>query len=92
MMARVSFEDGKISKIGFSLVRQNDNTEVEIRPVAEEQAAIAEIQQMSKRFGTRLALGRRSLVMARAPGARARAATRACAAVLHGVGRARRAT
>jgi poly-gamma-glutamate synthesis protein (capsule biosynthesis protein) len=55
MMARVSFEDGKISKIGFSLVRQNDNTEVEIRPVAEEQAAIAEIQQMSKRFGTRLA-------------------------------------
>ena len=28
--------------------------EVEIRPVAEEQAAIEEIQQMSKRFGTRL--------------------------------------
>ena len=55
MMARVSFEDGRISKMGFSLVRQNDNTEVEIRPVAEEQAAIAEIQQMSKRFGTRLA-------------------------------------
>ena len=54
MMARVSFEDGRISKMGFSLVRQNDNTEVEIRPVAEEQAAIAEIQQMSKRFGTRL--------------------------------------
>jgi len=55
MMARVTFEEGRISKMGFSLVRQNDNTEVEIRPVAEEQAAIAEIQQMSKRFGTRLA-------------------------------------
>ena len=54
MMARVTFEDGRISRMGFSLVRQNDNTEVEIRPVAEEQAAIAEIQQMSKRFGTRL--------------------------------------
>ena len=55
MMVRVTFEDGRISKMGFSLVRQNDKTEVEIRPLAEEQAAIAEIQQMSKRFGTRLA-------------------------------------
>ena len=55
MLARVRFEDGKLGQIGFSLVRQNDHTEVEIRPVAQEQAAIAEIQQLSKRFGTKLA-------------------------------------
>jgi hypothetical protein len=34
-------------------VRQLDNTEVVIRPCAEEQVALAEIQQLSKRFGTR---------------------------------------
>ena len=67
MMARVSFEDGKITKMGFSLVRQNDNTEVEIRPVAQEQAAIAEIQQMSKRFGTRLAPAGDEVIVTAAP-------------------------
>jgi poly-gamma-glutamate capsule biosynthesis protein CapA/YwtB (metallophosphatase superfamily) len=55
LMARVGFNDGAIENIAFSLVRQNDNTEIEIRPPAEEAAAIAEIQQMSKRFRTRLA-------------------------------------
>lgn len=53
LMARVTFEDRKIGKMGFSFVRQLDNTEVVIRPCAEEQAALAEIQQLSKRFGTR---------------------------------------
>jgi len=55
VMPRVSFEDGAVSRIAFSLVRQNDNTEVEIRPGAAESAAIAEIQQMSQRFKVRLA-------------------------------------
>jgi len=54
LLARVSYAGGKVEKIAFSLVRQNDNTEVEIRPAAAEPAAIAEIQQMSKRFKTRL--------------------------------------
>jgi poly-gamma-glutamate capsule biosynthesis protein CapA/YwtB (metallophosphatase superfamily) len=54
VMARVTFEDRKVSKVAYSLVRQNDATEVLIRPAAEEAQAIAEIQQMSKRFNTRM--------------------------------------
>ncbi len=54
VLARVSFDDHKVSKIAFSLVRQSDNTEVEIRPAADEQEAIADIQKMSKRFNVRL--------------------------------------
>ena len=53
MMARVTFEDRRVSRMAFSLVRQNDNTEVVIRPIAEESQALAEIQKPSKRFGTR---------------------------------------
>ena len=53
MMARVIFEDKRVSRMAFSLVRQNDNTEVVIRPIAEETEALAEIQKLSKRFGTR---------------------------------------
>jgi hypothetical protein len=34
-------------------VRQQENTEIVIRPPAEEAAALAELEQMSKRFGTR---------------------------------------
>lgn len=54
MMARVSFDDNRVSRIAFSLVRQNDDTEVLIRPAAEEAEAIAEIQRMSGRFNTRM--------------------------------------
>ena len=53
MMARMTFEDRRVSRMAFSLVRQNDNTEVVIRPIAEESQALAEIQKLSKRFGTR---------------------------------------
>ena len=53
MMAKVTFEDRKVSRMAFSLVRQLDNTEVVIRPAAEEAAALAEIQKLSKRFGTK---------------------------------------
>ncbi len=53
MMARVTFEDKKPNRIAFSLVRQQENTEIVIRPPAEEAAALAELEQMSKRFGTR---------------------------------------
>jgi poly-gamma-glutamate capsule biosynthesis protein CapA/YwtB (metallophosphatase superfamily) len=54
MMARVGFEDNRISKIAFSLIRQNDDTEVIIQPAAQEAQAIAEIHKSSKRFNTRL--------------------------------------
>lgn len=54
MMARVTFDDGRISKIAFSLVRQNDDTEVVIQRPEQETQAIAEIQKMCERFKTRL--------------------------------------
>jgi len=54
MMARVRFDDNKVSRVGFSLVRQNDDTEVVIRPAAEEGAAMADIQKMSKKFNTKI--------------------------------------
>jgi poly-gamma-glutamate capsule biosynthesis protein CapA/YwtB (metallophosphatase superfamily) len=54
VMARVTFENHEVSKVAYSLVRQNDATEVLIRPAAEEAKAIAEIQQMSARFKTRM--------------------------------------
>jgi poly-gamma-glutamate capsule biosynthesis protein CapA/YwtB (metallophosphatase superfamily) len=54
MMARVSFDNHQVSKIAFSLVRQHDNTEIVIQPAAQEAAAIADIQGMCKRFGTKL--------------------------------------
>jgi poly-gamma-glutamate synthesis protein (capsule biosynthesis protein) len=53
MMARVTFEENKPSRIAFSLVRQQENTEVVVRSPAEETAALADIEKKSKRFGTR---------------------------------------
>ena len=54
MMARVTFDDKKVSKAAFSLVRQLDNAEIVIPPPGEEAQAIADIAKMSKRFNTRL--------------------------------------
>jgi poly-gamma-glutamate capsule biosynthesis protein CapA/YwtB (metallophosphatase superfamily) len=56
VMPRVSFEDNKVARIAFSLVRQLDSTEIVIRPVAEEAAALAEIQKYSDRFKTKMEL------------------------------------
>jgi poly-gamma-glutamate capsule biosynthesis protein CapA/YwtB (metallophosphatase superfamily) len=53
LLARVGFEDRKVSKIAFSFVRQSDNTEVVIRSPEDESQTIAELQKMSKRFNTR---------------------------------------
>ena len=54
MMARVTFEDKRVSKIAFSLVRQHDDTEIVIQPIAQEAQALADIQKLSKRFNTRM--------------------------------------
>jgi poly-gamma-glutamate synthesis protein (capsule biosynthesis protein) len=54
VVPRLRFEDHKLTEIAFLLVRQNEATEVEWRPLAEEGPAIADIQKMSKRFGTKL--------------------------------------
>ena len=52
LLARVTYEGGQVKRMGFSFVRQNDDTEVVIRAPEQETAALDEIRQMSKRFGT----------------------------------------
>jgi poly-gamma-glutamate capsule biosynthesis protein CapA/YwtB (metallophosphatase superfamily) len=65
VVPRLTFDDHRLSTIAFSLVRQNDATEVEWKSPAEEEVAVAEIQKMSKRFNTKLkAEGDRVIVSA----------------------------
>ena len=52
LLARVTFDGDRASRIAFSFVRQNDDTEVVIRPPGLEEAALAELRQLSKRFKT----------------------------------------
>jgi hypothetical protein len=52
-LARVTYEGDQVKRMGFSFVRQNDDTGVVIRAPEQESAALEEIRQMSKRFGTR---------------------------------------
>lgn len=66
MMARVSFDDSEVRKIAFSLVRQNDDAEVIIQPAAQEAQSMAELQKMSKRFGTRLEASGDEFIVTRA--------------------------
>lgn len=66
VVPRLSFEDRTLTKIAFSLVRQNEATEVELRPLAEEAAAVADIQKMSKRFDTRLHISGDEVIVSRA--------------------------
>lgn len=56
MMARVTFDDKRVSRITFSLVRQNDDTVIVIRQAAQEAQALADIEKMSKRFNTKMEL------------------------------------
>ncbi len=52
MMARITFTDKQISKIGFSLVRQEDNTEIVMRLIADEAETVAHLEEMSQQFGS----------------------------------------
>jgi poly-gamma-glutamate synthesis protein (capsule biosynthesis protein) len=54
LLARVTFDGGAATKIGFSFVRQNDDTEVVIRRPEQEEETLAELRRMSKRFKTQL--------------------------------------
>lgn len=54
LLARVTYDGDKVKQMGFSLVRQNDDTEIVIRPPEQEQAALDEIRQMSEPFKTKL--------------------------------------
>jgi poly-gamma-glutamate synthesis protein (capsule biosynthesis protein) len=66
LLARVSFDDKRISKIAFSFVRQNEDNEVLIRPAGEEGAALAEIERMSKRFKTNFEVAGDEVIVTRA--------------------------
>jgi poly-gamma-glutamate capsule biosynthesis protein CapA/YwtB (metallophosphatase superfamily) len=52
LLARVTIEDGRVARMGFSFVRQNDNTEVVIRQPELELDTLSDLRRMSKRFNT----------------------------------------
>jgi poly-gamma-glutamate synthesis protein (capsule biosynthesis protein) len=53
LLARVTYDGDNVKQMGFSFVRQNDDTEIVVRPPEEERAALDEIRQMSERFKTK---------------------------------------
>ena len=55
VVPKVSFDEkNQVARIAFMLVRQADDGEISFRPIAEEAAALAEIQKYSDRFKTKL--------------------------------------
>jgi hypothetical protein len=52
MIARLGVEKSGIVDAGYSLVRQNPDTEVVLRTAEQEAAEIARLQAASERFGT----------------------------------------
>lgn len=50
LLARVTYDGDKVKQMGFSFVRQNDDTEIVIRPPEQEQAALDEMGRMSEPF------------------------------------------
>ena len=52
LLARVTFDGYRATRMGFSFVRQQDDTEVVIQMPEQETAALEEIKQMSARFKT----------------------------------------
>jgi poly-gamma-glutamate synthesis protein (capsule biosynthesis protein) len=53
MMARIALEDKRLSQVGYSLVRQADDTRIAVSDVAAEGEAVARIQRLSASFNTR---------------------------------------
>jgi poly-gamma-glutamate synthesis protein (capsule biosynthesis protein) len=53
MLARVTFDADRAVQMGFSFVRQNDDTEVVIRTPEQERATLDELTRTSARFKTR---------------------------------------
>lgn len=53
LLARVTYDGDKVKRMGFSFVRQNDDTQVVIRPPEQEPVALEELRQMSRRFNTK---------------------------------------
>jgi poly-gamma-glutamate synthesis protein (capsule biosynthesis protein) len=53
MMARVAIEGKRIANVAYSLVRQAEDTRITVSAVAAESEALARIERLSSRFGTR---------------------------------------
>ena len=64
LLARAMFEGGRATRMGFSFVRQNDDTEVVIRAPSEEAEALEEMKQMSKRFNTQFDIAGDQIIFA----------------------------
>jgi poly-gamma-glutamate synthesis protein (capsule biosynthesis protein) len=56
MMAKVSWERGRIERVGFCFVRRDRHNRTVLRPIADEPAAFDAIARASAAFGTRLAV------------------------------------
>jgi poly-gamma-glutamate synthesis protein (capsule biosynthesis protein) len=56
LLARVAYEGSHAQRMGFSFVRQNDDTEVVIRTPEQEPDALEEIMHMSARFKTKFSV------------------------------------
>ena len=54
MMANVTLDTKRISKVSYSLVRQSGNTEITVQDPGREADAVARIQRLSGVFGTKL--------------------------------------
>lgn len=54
MIARVTIDNRKVAGVAFSLVRQNESTEVVLRAAQDEPGEVARIASLSGKFGTRL--------------------------------------
>lgn len=54
MAAQLTLENKALASAAFSIVRQNDATEVVFNPSAQERDAIARIEKLSQPFGTRM--------------------------------------
>ena len=64
VVPRVTFDErNQVTKVAFLMVRQADDGEITFRPVAEEAAALAEIQKYSDRFKTRMQLAGEEVIV-----------------------------
>lgn len=53
MMARIALEGKRVSQVGYSLVRQAEDTRIAVSDIAAEGEAVARIQRLSAVFNTR---------------------------------------
>jgi poly-gamma-glutamate synthesis protein (capsule biosynthesis protein) len=63
MMANITVEEKRISKVSYALVRQAENTEVSEQPPQRETEAIERIQRLSAPFGTKFQTGASEVIV-----------------------------